>query len=409
MALNDSFGNLVNDITQQVLEQVQQQVRVSIADAITQRIDDLITADVINTVVTNEVQQRIINFQPDMSVFEKRIIDAGDRIINTINTDSIDHINDLITNKINSVNIEALVTLYIADSLNTNGRHLSLVPGAIPGSAIDPTDLKISGDNIADGVIQNFASTGIDDKATSCKLTILDAGTVFENTLYAPMIEIKGNAVIEGDLLVQGVIPRDSQTYQNIINDVNNIADANQEKLLTKLQTETFDINRLTIGQRSIIEGDTLTSAVINSQLQRVGVLKDLQTAGESLLSETLYTTNRRVGINTMDPNTALSVWDEEVEIGIGKQIKDTAQINSRYPKFIISSNNQKNIILTDDGTTAIPRLQLGNMLMTTGATPPSYNAQKGTIVFNENPSLGGPLGWVSLGDARWANFGIID
>jgi len=29
--------------------------------------------------------------------------------------------------------------------------------------------------------------------------------------------------------------------------------------------------------------------------------------------------------------------------------------------------------------------------------------------VFNSNPSLGGPLGWVSLGDARWANFGIID
>jgi len=29
--------------------------------------------------------------------------------------------------------------------------------------------------------------------------------------------------------------------------------------------------------------------------------------------------------------------------------------------------------------------------------------------VFNANPTLGGPLGWVSLGDARWANFGLVD
>ena len=41
--------------------------------------------------------------------------------------------------------------------------------------------------------------------------------------------------------------------------------------------------------------------------------------------------------------------------------------------------------------------------------TPPTDDQPMGTIVFNSNPSLGGPLGWVSLGGARWANFGIID
>ena len=175
------------------------------------------------------------------------------------------------------------------------------------------------------------------------------------------------------------------------------------------MQNESFDIAKLTIGQRSIIEGSTLTNAVTSSQLQRVGVLRDLQTDGETFLSETLYTTNRRVGVNTMDPATALSVWDEEIEIGIGKQSKDTAQINSRAVNFIISVANKKNITLTEDGTTIIPRLQLGNMTMSSGSAPPSYNAAKGSVVFNENPSLGGPMGWISLGDARWANFGIID
>ena len=76
---------------------------------------------------------------------------------------------------------------------------------------------------------------------------------------------------------------------------------------------------------------------------------------------------------------------------------------------LVLGSNSQDNITLKADGTTVIPKLQLNNLALTTSASPPSYSAVKGTIVFNENPSLGGPLGWVSLGDARWANFGIID
>ena len=149
---------------------------------------------------------------------------------------------------------------------------------------------------------------------------------------------------------------------------------------------------------------------ILNSRLQTVGQLKDLQTQGETLLSETLYTSNRRVGVNTMDPTTALSIWDEEIEIGIGKQSSNTAQLGTpREQSLVLSSNKQKNITLTADGTAVIPKLQIGNMAFSSAATPPSYNAPKGTVVFNENPSLGGPLGWVSLGDARWANFGIID
>ena len=66
-------------------------------------------------------------------------------------------------------------------------------------------------------------------------------------------------------------------------------------------------------------------------------------------------------------------------------------------------------ITLNTDGTTTIPKLQLNNMMFTTASAPPSYDARRGTVVFNESPNLGGPLGWVSLGDARWANFGIID
>ena len=76
---------------------------------------------------------------------------------------------------------------------------------------------------------------------------------------------------------------------------------------------------------------------------------------------------------------------------------------------MILGINTQNNITLTADGGVAVQQLKLGNMQFSSSPSTPSYNAAKGTVVFNENPSLGGPLGWVSLGDARWANFGIID
>ena len=54
---------------------------------------------------------------------------------------------------------------------------------------------------------------------------------------------------------------------------------------------------------------------------ERGGHPKELEVTGESLLSDVLYTTpgNRRVGINTMDPSDASTVWDQETEIVIGK------------------------------------------------------------------------------------------
>jgi len=111
-----------------------------------------------------------------------------------------------------------------------------------------------------------------------------------------------------------------------------------------------------------------------------------------------------------MDPNTALSVWDEEIEIGIGKQSQGIARIGTaRDHTLIIGTNKQDNITLTPDGETTIPKLRIGNMLFSSSSTPPQYNSPRATVVFNEQPSLGGPLGWISLGDARWANFGIID
>jgi hypothetical protein len=116
------------------------------------------------------------------------------------------------------------------------------------------------------------------------------------------------------------------------------------------------------------------------------------------------------VGINTMDPATALSIWEEEIELGIGKQQKDTARIATpRAHRLVLGSNGHDNLNIQPDGSVQADQMKIGNVGITSSPTPPSHNATRGSIVLNENPNVGGPMGWVSLGNAAWANFGIID
>jgi hypothetical protein len=419
MPINESFGNLVNDITDQILKQVNAQVQATISDSVERKINQSLTPEVIERVIASRVEQSIRDYRPDMSKFDSVMTETGTNIINGIQATADQRIKDIVTTNVNAINIKNLVNEHIIRLVNNKDKDYLFSENSIPGYSIEIDSLKITGNQIEGGVVKNFASTGFDDKATQCQVTVMDAGTIFENTLYAPRLEIKGDAVIDGDLLIKGKMPEDSVTYQNIVRDATattlaqigpELLDQHQGRVFERIKTEGLTLNKISIGDRTIIEGDTLTDAIINSRLQTVGLLRDLQTQGESLLSETLYASNKRVGINTMDPATALSIWDEEVEIGLGKKKQDVAQLGTRRAQaLVLSSNNQNNITLESDGTTSIPKLRIGNMVFESSSAPPQYDAPKGSVVFNENPSLGGPLGWVSLGQARWANFGIIE
>jgi hypothetical protein len=410
MAINESFNNLVNDITTQVLQEVQQQVHSQIATAVTQRVQQILTPESVSATVTRYVVDNIQQFRPDMTAFEEEISAHSQQLVSGM-TDTVDKkINSLVEKQLNAMDMSHFVKEHVLQTLNGNARHLALGEAVIPGSAVDHTTLTVLRENITAGVFKDFVSTGIDDRATHCQVTIMDAGTVFENTVYAAGLEVKGSAVIDGDLLIRGSIPRDSQTYQNIIQDVDTVMETNYQRVFDRIRDQGIDVSKLSINNQLLIDGDSITTAVVNSKLQSVGVLRDLQTAGETLLSETLYTSGRRVGINTMEPSTALSIWDEEIELGVGKIKLNTAQFGTRREHdLVLSSNGRSNIVLKPDGNTEVTKLKIGNMQFSTSGAPPADNQPRGTVVFNENPNIGGPVGWISLGDARWANFGIID
>jgi hypothetical protein len=250
-------------------------------------------------------------------------------------------------------------------------------------------------------------------------LTILDNVTLDENNLLTRDLTVKGTVSIEGDLIVTGNVPEDSALFVNLVRSATNnvrtsldttVFQGYADLIFQQIKQNGIDLSKITVNGQDLVNGPTLSNSVINSNLQKVGVLKELQVNGETLLADTFYASGKRVGINTLQPAQALDIWDQEVEIGLGKLEKNVATINvPRNQELVIGSNGNRNITVLSDGSVTMNRINLGTIAFYSSDLPPAKDEPKGTIVFNANPTIGGPLGWVSLGSAKWANFGFID
>ena len=180
--------------------------------------------------------------------------------------------------------------------------------------------------------------------------------------------------------------------------------------IFDKLKQDGLDLTKITLNGTEIASSNSLGSAIVNSNLQTLGELRELRVSGESLLAQTLYVTPRRVGINTIEPSAALSVWDDEIEIIAKKKSRDVGMLGTaRQQKLVLTANGKDNVVLSDDGSAQIDHLKIGSMQFTTSNVPPNFVSERCHVVWNTNPNPGGPLGWICLGGANWANFGIID
>jgi hypothetical protein len=348
----------------------------------------------------------------------KQIVDQIISEVNTkIQSQIQDIVNDTVSSLVKKIPLQTLFEQTFAQSLTVSS--FEFPEQSIPGTALQLANLTISGSNIDGGIITNFGSTGIDDRSTACQLTIMDDVTVVENNLLTQDLTVKGTTTIEGDLNVTGTVSKDSAMYMNIVADATNSVKAGLNQavfqgfsnlVFKQIQETGIDLARITVNGQELVNGPNLSNSVINSNLQTVGALKELQVVGETLLGQTMYVSGKRVGINTMEPTQALTIWDQEVEVGISKLQDNTAVIGTpRNQQLVLSANGKKNITLNIDGSIAVKRISVGSITIDAAAKPPTDDQPIGTIMFNSNPSLGGPMGWVSLGGARWANFGIID
>jgi hypothetical protein len=260
-------------------------------------------------------------------------------------------------------------------------------------------------------ILEKFSSTGIDDQATACQLTVMDETVVVENRLTARDINIVNVAVMQ-DLVVKGSVNIDNPSWNQLADGIadRTLARLSQEwretlvsQVADEIHTKGINFDQITMAGQPVIQGTTLTRHVTDSSLQTVGTLKNLQVQGETHLNNTVSVLNRRLGVNTQSPEMALSIWDEEVSVVIGKHKAKQAYIGtSRDSSVVIGVNRVPHIEIDIDGLTTVKKLRVGLHKISHDTQVPGWSGTRGDIVFNANPGPDRVFAWVCLGAHRW-------
>ena len=419
MDLNEHLGKIVEGLIGEITANVLARVDHVISETVNDRLVNYNYEAHIKEAATAALDRRAAEYTVDAKRLEKRIADKINSTIDSAEATTAQLITDTVSARVSAINFNQIMTDAASGIIVERLKDYVFPANSINGDAIKLADLVISGNNVKGGLIENFSSTGIDDRATGVAMTILDHATVVENNLFTQDLTVEGTATINGNLNVTGTVNEDSTFFQDLVSRTTTSALSNMDRglfdnysalIFEKIKTDGLNLSKIKLNDTEVISDNKLGPTIINSNLQSLGLLKELQVVGESIFAETLYVTPKRVGINTIEPSGALAIWDQEVEIVAVKKSADTGSFGTpRQQRLVLTANNKENIILETDGSATINELRMGSMKFSTAAQPPNYVGERGHVVWNTNPNPGGPMGWICLGASNWANFGIID
>jgi hypothetical protein len=420
MDINQQLQPIVTSLLDSLKGSIEAELRNKISDEVVKAIANTEVNIIVERIITQRLNERVAEFNIETKT-RQQLEQTLTQITNQLSTSLAKSANEQITAEISRrtavMDIGPIIQSIVENKIGNLVQTGAFGKESIDHSSINFKGFKFSGDVVKGGIIENFGSTGIDDRSTQVQMTLMDQAVAFEKAVWTPSAIIKGKLTVEGDLVVLGDIDSNGPAANTLANMAvekikadTELLELHSDTMLASIGQKGIDLKRITQDGREIINGNQLGYHITDSNLQRVGMLRDLQTQGEALLSDTLYVTGKRVGINTIEPSAVFVVWDEEVELVVTKHSSDTGYIGTpRFQRLVLGSNNKDNLILDTDGSVEIENLRVGNTPMSSATAIPDYNAITGTIVWNENPAQGGPVGWICLGATRWAKFGIIE
>lgn len=214
--------------------------------------------------------------------------------------------------------------------------------------------------------------------------------------------------------------------------------------------SETIDIAKgkeLQVNGVKVLDGESLGAGVTKSNLREVGKLRGLIVDGSMSVNNYLYydAGSDRLGLGTDSPHAGLSVAEDGVETVLGTHEFEAGKVGTFASNdFLIVTDNTARISVKANGdivlgnktqspanvsvhgkvsigiNNADPRVDLdvkgnikfGNKLhMVSNSPPDSGQFHQGDIIWNENPSSKGHVGWVCVrtgAPGLWAPFGQI-
>lgn len=265
--------------------------------------------------------------------------------------------------------------------------------------------------NLAQQLSVNFSSRGIEDKATICQLTVMDDTTVIENQLTARDLNIVGSTIVN-DLIVQGTINTDNSSWDSLAAVVSDktleklTEDWNKnvvEQVADQIKSSGINFTDVSVDGIKLLNAGELSPSVVKSSLQQLGNLMELTVLGTASINDTVTVVKNRLGVNTSAPEMALSIWDEEISVVIGKNKNNQAYIGTNRDQGIaIGVNRVPQLEIDNTGLTKVKKLQIGVHCVSFATEVPGWSGTVGDIVFNASPGPDQVFAWVCLGSFKW-------
>jgi len=405
-AIDQSLVSLNDDLTKLLQERVEQIIQTSLSSGLLNSQIERSIHNFLSTMVDDSYKHALLS----------RIVQSTDSFVSstfantladtqqTIAQRATETINDIISNVDMSATIRAAIHQTFSDpSFVTHWPEKS-----IPSKVVDFNNSVISANMIHGGIARNFASTGVADLADSTQITVLN-----------DRVMLRGNLQVDGNLTLGGLVNTDSEFYRDLSHNLQQTTVERVENLVKQeidAQLSTTVVNEINRGIGSehvqyrdepLVMDSKLNRFVTESNLQQVGRLRELDVGGEVSLNDTVRIVRRRLGINTIVPEAALDVWDQEVQIVAEKAGAQTGYIGLGRPGLLKLGVNRNNAItILPNGGVEIPDLRLGQFekiaVMVSGAIP-SGVGNPGDIMFNSDPINNGVFAWICLEGTRWA------
>jgi hypothetical protein len=337
---------------------------------------------------------------------------------------------------------------------------------------------SLTGDHINGGKIINFSSSGIADKASNEQISISDDGVSISK--FSQGFSVAGN--IKSDSINTSNIITDRIEAKEIIGKFT-LEEGDPIELTTPLKfksdnldgsgllwvgkgntkqlvfltnpdriflSENIDLARnknYSINNIMVLNENSLGTTVTKSYLKEVGRLKGLIVEGTTSLGEHFYfdKDSKRFGIGTEQPNAAISIVDNNVELILGTNSSAKAFIGTLASHSLdIVTDNQNRISISSDGNILLGSfksapiqasingklsiriqnpdpdvdlhvagpIKFNGKLQTHGSSiPDSGSFNKGDIVWNTEPRIGSYAGWICVNSGTpglWEPFGKI-
>jgi len=353
MDINESLQPVVAGIINNLKASIESELRAQISNEVINKIATTEFDNIVTNLVEQQTRSRLEQYNfigKSDEQLQKIVKQITDDINRTLATEANTKINNYLNQKLAQIDVNAVIGTIVENKLTNLLQTQKFPEQSIPHTSIDFSGLKITGDAINGGIIANFGSTGIEDRATFVQLTLMDHASAFEGPLYAPELNVKGNVTVDGTLVINGDLDPNTPAFVRLID---RASDAVKLKLdgdfftdysdiiFNRIRTDGIDLDTITQGGKDIVKGNQLGYHITDTNIRRLGLVNDLQT--------------------------------------------------------LVDGSIQSDVVT------------IGTVQMSSASSIPNYPGIAGQIVWNSAPGHGSAVGWVCLGATLWAKIGTID